>query len=309
MAARPSATVSGGRKPASTDASATSHGPFGVATPFGYEWNLPPHNWSLPVKPVAVDNIAGNFMGAVPDNTRRGRMWFFQSAGDINKVGVTNSKTSVNSAAAATVTDPNDPQFGGHYNFGFQFLWNPNTISSSVNMNTDFTPGTGDIFKAVAGAYPSQETLTFTITIDRTNDFACFKPDFGAVSLDAVTKYYGNFYTKAKQPPLLSQVSDMLSQGTMSDIEYLFKTQNGYGTGSGKDFWSNLLGKPTADVGYMIPNLVALQLGPDESNLSYVGFMNNLNINHTAFTEKMIPIRSDVTIQFSCFSGSGVASA
>lgn len=273
-----------------------------------YEWNLPPHKWSVPVKPQSIESLVPSsgatttaYTGSslstttanLPDNVRRGRLWYFAGSASISKVGVTKK--------ASVITDVP----GISYTYGFQFMWNPNAISYGVGINMDFTPGTGDVLKAVAGAYPSQETVNLTLTIDRTNDFACFKAAKSLSDAD-VSPYYGDFYPGAKQPSLSKQVKEVMTKGTMHDIEYLFKSQNGYSETD--PFYTNLLKRKTADVGYLTPNLVAMQLGPTMNSLSYVGYLNNIQINHTSFSEGMIPLRSEVTITFACFSGSGLTS-
>ena len=275
-----------------------------------YEWNLPPHKWSLPVKPQTIESLVSSsgpsvtaYQGSslvtssplLPDNLRRGRLWYFAGSADISKVGVTKK----------TTTDTSQPT--ASYTYGFQFMWNPNAISYSVGINMDFTPGTGDVFKSVAGAYPSQESVTLTLTIDRTNDVACFKNAQTSLTDAYVSDYYGSFYPGAKQPSISNQVKEIMKKGTMHDIEYLFKSQNGYSETD--PFYTNLLKRRTADVGYLVPNLIAMQLGPTLDSLSYVGYLNNIAVNHTSFTEGMIPLRSEVTITFACFSGSGVQSS
>ncbi len=269
-----------------------------------YEWNLPPHKWSLPVKPQSIESLVPSagaltstrngplYSPPLADNIRRGRIWYFAGSADITKVGVT-KKAKVDQSLP-----------GASYTYGFQFMWNPNAISYSVGINMDFTPGTGDVLKAVAGAYPSQESVTVTLTIDRTNDFACFKNTADTLTDAYVKGYYGDFYPGAKQPGMATQVKEIMKKGTMHDIEYLFKSQNGF---SATDpFYTNLLKRRTADVGYLTPNLVAMQLGPTLDSLSYVGYLNNVAVNHTTFSEAMIPLRSEVTITFACFSGSGL---
>jgi len=92
----------------------------------------------------------------------------------------------------------------------------------------------------------------------------------------------------------------------MADLEYLFRAING--GGSGDKQWTTLLGKKTANVGYLQPTLLGIALGPNtHNNLSYVGWVSNISINHTAFTERMIPIRTQVSLSIECFSGSGIS--
>jgi hypothetical protein len=71
-----------------------------------------------------------------------------------------------------------------------------------------------------------------------------------------------------------------------------------------------MLGKKTADLGYLQPTLLAFELGGDTNNfssmnsLSYVGWASSLSINHTSFAENMVPLRTVVSISFDCFAGS-----
>jgi hypothetical protein len=97
-----------------------------------------------------------------------------------------------------------------------------------------------------------------------------------------------------------------MDKGTLADLEYLFKTINGAGAGKEKD-WVNLLGRKTADIGFLQPVLVGMQLGPTIDSLSYVGWITSLSVNHVAFTESMIPIRTMVTINMQTMTGTGIA--
>jgi hypothetical protein len=74
------------------------------------------------------------------------------------------------------------------------------------------------------------------------------------------------------------------------------------GSGQGNQLWTNSLGKKTADVAFLAPTAIALQLGPTVNNLSYVGWVNRLDIVHNMFTESMIPIHSEVTVSLTAFS-------
>ena len=51
--------------------------------PDNFKFNLPPHSWSLPVRPqVVVPGVtAGSDNGLIKHGLRRGRLWFFDNAG------------------------------------------------------------------------------------------------------------------------------------------------------------------------------------------------------------------------------------
>ena len=266
----------------------------GSTQPIGYKFNLPPHNWSLPLRPVTVDS---NTVGSTIDQAafhglRRGRLWYWVGANDISSSGYTTT-------SGLNLVDTT---------WGFQFLWNPTTISTSVARNMDITPSSADTLRVVAGVFPGQETVSLSIVIDRTNDFACIKADnsTGGDASKFTTYYTASYPGASTKQSVPGQINKLMSQGTMADLEYLFKAINGSGNGTLE--WTNLLGKKTANVGYLAPTLLGIQLGPTIDSLSYVGWASNISINHTAFTEDMIPIRTEVGISIQCFAGSGLQS-
>ena len=190
--------------------------------------------------------------------------------------------------------------------WGFQFLWNPDTFNVALNLNTGVTPSSADRGTTIRGAFPGMESLSFSIVIDRTNDFACFRalPPLPSI-LTQYKKFYGTKYPEAsKEERFEDQLAELIRLGTMHDIEYLFKVING-DLLIGQSELTNLLGKKTADVGFLSPAKVAIQLGPTLDNLSYVGWVNSLSISHTAFTEDMIPIRTVVGFSMSVFASAG----
>jgi hypothetical protein len=264
----------------------------GTTQPIGYKFNLPPHDWSLPLRPGTVDP---DFVGKTSDSffhgLRRGRIWYWAGANNLNPPSTGTTTGTVD------VVDTD---------WGFQFLWNPSSISTSVSRNMDITPSSADALRVVSGVFPGQETVNINIVIDRTNDFACIKAEAASFHGDFI-KYYNSLYPGASTSQNMSgQITNLMNQGTMADLEYLFKAING--SGNGQLQWTTLLGKKTANVGYLAPTLLGIQLGPTLDNLSYVGWISNINLNHTAFTENMIPIRTEVGISIQCFSGSGLTS-
>jgi hypothetical protein len=310
----------------------------GIKVPLNYRWNLPPHVWSLPLRPETL--YAGEFTAAPRNGVfstnvgahsvktyssyhgmRRGRMWFYNGGGAINKVTDTGEVTTVGSAIAggnvkdaqgntvtASVAVKGAQELSTDNKNGFQFLWNPESFNISVERNMDITPSSADRFRAVAGAFPGQETLSFTIILDRTNDFIAIKglyKDKPYLLSSIASMYTGNDYPGAYAENFDTKIKELMRLGTGHDIEYLFRMINGRGLGDGSTFkeWQNLLGKKTADTGYLQPNLVAIQLGPDLDSLSYVGWVSNLNITHEKWTQMMIPLKTTVTFSMACFTG------
>lgn len=298
----------------------------GNLPPENCDFNLPPHAWSLPVRPLEVLRTGGdgnlfvnnNSLGNSLHRERRGLIWHWDSGGLVSQTDA-EGNTQTASQEQKTYDSKNTSKIGArsganNYNWGFQFLWNPETIQTNIERNMDVTPSSADRFRSVAGAFPGQETYSFTITLDRVNDFACIKewaknPTKLPFEID---NYYKHGYGIDAADVRLKKLKDLAEYGTMADLEYLFKALNGDGAGSDpKDRtkkWTTLLKKPTANIGFLSPSLLAFRFGPDATkSLSFVGWIVSLNINHIMFTETMIPIRTTVSFSCSAFAGSTIA--
>jgi hypothetical protein len=298
-----------------------------IPSPEGYSFNLPPHNWSLPTRPqdVIPGDVGGQ--GYAFHGNRRGRIWYYDNAAstvELNRVtgeAITTGEKRQKETGSKNFKATGQSIVGDStYKYGFQFLWNPESVSVSVNRNMDITPSASDVYTSVSGAFPGQESVSFNITLDRTNDFAClrnFYHNAGTLNdgnyIDFV-QYYANGgkHPLAKIEDWSLQIKKLAELGTMADLEYLFKAINGDGKfgNQAADGWVNMLGKKTADLGYLQPTLLAFELGGDTNNfssmnsLSYVGWASSLSINHTSFAENMVPLRTVVSISFDCFAGS-----
>lgn len=309
----------------------------GVVIPSDYKFNLPPHQWSVPLRPRETTNKYVPKKGALDDlqatyykspvtgNTvelyqvqngnladtqetfhglRRGRMWYYLD----NELGsYINAGKTVAEAKAAVWADakkagklPNSDT-----KWGFQFMWNPTEIATSVNINMDVTPSAADRFRAMTGVFPGQESITINVMLDRTNDFACAKGS-SITNADNYAKYYLNRYPMEGKQSFSEQFDALMRLGTMADLEYLYRTVNG--TGFSGSQWTNMLGKQTADIGFIQPSLIALQLGPNKDSLSYVGWLNSISVNHSSFTETMIPLRTTVSMTIQAVTGTGQSS-
>lgn len=300
--------------------------PLPPGNPFEYDWNLPPHKWSLPTLHTVVneDHYKSNKIPApkvANDSYRRGRLWW-KANPDISVV-------SGNAARTQTKTTVGD--VGRKY--GFQFLWNPESFGTSVSVQLDATPTVQDRFLGVSGAFPGTEAISFVVRIDRTNDFACAATLLNRLNVDlkrrntaapsafseADVKEFASFYTSTNsfqvQPGntqranIGAKLVDLLQRGTLADIEYLYKAINGAGPGganeAGKTIeWMNGRGIKTADIGWLMPTLLHVDIGP----LSYDGYVTALQVNHTYFTPDMIPLRTDLNISLNVLATAALTS-
>jgi hypothetical protein len=296
--------------------------------PNKYKWNLPPHKWSMPLRP-APDKFAagdkGRMRKPVSDAYRRGRIWWKANDPTV-QVFSSDKRGAVDKTAKLNLQDSEARRYG------FQFLWNPETFGTSVAVQMEATPNANDRFLAVAGAFPATETITFNIRIDRTNDFACAagatgrptqiaKVGTGVIADNWVTKDYArrfkDFYatptsffagSDVNEELFVNNIVDLLQRGTIADIEYLYMAINGPGPGTQNALsvgnkWINSRGIATADIGFLMPTLLNIDIGP----LSYQGYVTNLQVNHTSFTQEMIPIRSDLTISLNLLATVGLS--
>jgi hypothetical protein len=185
----------------------------------------------------------------------------------------------------------------------------------------DVTPSPADKFRTVIGAFPGMQNYSMTIMLDRVNDFACLKSIAGPKkSVDAAGRsrasgpnfstahQYYKYSLYDKSPEELNQQLYELSRlGTNADLEYLFKAINGDGPNN-KGGWKTLLNKKSADIGFLSPTLMAFRLGPSsDESISFVGWISSLSVNHVYFTEEMVPLRTQVTLQCQAFAGSSLA--
>lgn len=283
-----------------------------------YQWNLPPHQWSLPFIPGAdINNMPKGFRKTPSDDRyRRGRIWW----------KATDTTMTTTDGNGKTISIDNSDR-----KYGFQFLWNPESFSTAVSVQMDATPQIQDRFASTVGAFPATETITLTLRIDRTNDFACANAYFKRptnITQDTTNSGKNNFITNkdvsrfikyyqnsgsfnsallkaGKKTTVEQKLVDLFQRGTLADIEYLYKSINGPGPSGGsssKDYWKNGRGIITADIGWLMPTLLNVDIGP----LSYVGYVTSMSVTHFGFTPDMIPIRSDVNISLNLLATAGL---
>ena len=260
-----------------------------------YKFNLPPHKWSLPLEPDAVSPDTVVHREDSHHATRRGRIWYYN--GYVGPTSAPDYKTT------GIYTPPAGAK-GSSNKYGFQFMWNPETFSQNTAVNMSITPNASDPTLALTGFAAANSTISFTLRLDRTNDFACAKnlvsgPQNAPLTDVAMEKYQRYLASLSDIVPFYSvgnlttntvdiieeNISNLLSYGTESDLEFLYRTINGSG-------WTGIGGRQTSNIGYLMPSLIRLDLG----NQKFVGVVSDIEVNHLAFTRDLIPIRTDVNV-------------
>jgi hypothetical protein len=295
-----------------------------------YQWNLPPHTWSLPKDPSEVNPGFVNKQEGSLHATRRGRIWYYngyvgknsQAQYDYNNTG------TFSAAAGASKTPPP----GTVNKYGFQFIWNPETFSQNTAVNMAVTPSYTDPTVTLTGFAAANSQMTFTIRLDRTNDFASIKAENLSTTLSTTQQTPADIQLAAANAALyaagkVSQQDISKTQSVTAGVVEAHGLANyykvgqpikggessanninqkivdllNYGTESDLEYlyktingdgWTGIGGRDTSNIGYLMPALIRLDLG----NQKFVGVVSSVSVNHLAFTRNMIPIRSDVNI-------------
>jgi len=176
-------------------------------------------------------------------------------------------------------------------NYGFQFHYNPGSVSMDYGAAPpqDITLQTSGREKYnTYGPRSGTGTISFQLILNRVNDMKYF--DVKTQKLKAGVQR-GAFTGRL---PDNRELSDIYNRGTMYDMEFLFRTLLGFqhesALGRGMS-WDN----KTADLGFLGAKPVELHLG---KSLRYLGRVTGIQINHVLFTERMVPMFSEVGITF-----------
>lgn len=265
-----------------------------------YKWNLPPHAWSLPVEPSDINTLMSPTRGDDHHSSRRGRIWFY--------VPYTAPVVQKPHPKSLIKEDSNTHElFQSKDTYGFQFLWNPETYSQNTAINLGITPNSADPGLNLTGLVNGSSQISFTLRIDRSNDFACAKGMFLPYALTSIdnarnkdqkvqpgnsnAKPFVKFYSRGHAPysaptetEITTKIKELMRYGTEADLEYLYRVING-------DNWKGI-GRNTSNIGFLQPQFIRIDLGQNK----FTGMITGINVNHLAFTRDMVPIRSDVSL-------------
>jgi hypothetical protein len=193
--------------------------------------------------------------------------------------------------------------------YGFRFLYNPKEVSMGWStqgfVDPEFVPQDEalPISTNMTASY-----VTFSLVINRIEDMNFIDKNgfvsaqakkFSATTqapigdLDPAQRnriYTANFIANSPYPDSMSleDLKEIYEKGTMYDLEYLFKTINGPAA-----TFTNKYGIQTADRSYMRLAILELHLG---NSMRYRGRITDLEVNHTIFNSRMIPLFSTVRI-------------
>ena len=176
-------------------------------------------------------------------------------------------------------------------NYGFQFHYNPGSVSMEYAgpPPVDVTLQTSGREKFnTYGPTSGSGTIGLQLVLNRINDMKYFDIRTGRLKAGVPRNAFSG------RLPDDRELKDIYERGTMYDMEFLFRTLLGYqfesSLGRGMS-WD----KKTADLGWLGGKPVELHLG---KSLRYLGRVIHVQINHVLFTERMVPMFSEVGITF-----------
>ena len=316
--------------------------PAKPSSPHEYRWNLPPHKWSLPVLPSSDPNFMPTGYSRPPsqDRYRRGRLWWrandpnlsigtsteydkntaLGKAKDNNKYGFQflwnpekfTTAVQVNMDATPSA---NDRFIGGPGYFPATEVF---SMTIRIDRTNDFACAASMFDRPTWSAPPTLLTRDSGLSQDTINlanqgliaaNFAKHQNFVDKSQVAKFVKYYrvnGSFAQDESDASIQEKLIDLYQRGTLADIEFLLRAINGAGPGSSKNgkpvTWTNGRGIATADIGFLIPTVLNIDIGP----LSYQGYVTSMTVEHGAFTQDMIPIRSDITVSFNLLATVGL---
>jgi hypothetical protein len=222
--------------------------------------------------------IAGNSPRAVKEATD---LWQAQTGAHKGMIVTSAATVQAWNSGSQKPTSANQ---GDNHNYGFQFMYNPGSVSMSyyTSPNIDVTLMTSgqDLFN-LSGVSNSQGSVTFQVIINRIFDMQYFNR-FGIPRDNAALAY-------SKPPQTSQEWRELYEKGTMYDVEFLLRTL------MGTTMSSYLRGINTADMGWLPAIPVELHLG---KSLRYLGTVNDIQLNHTIFDERMVPLFTTCQISF-----------
>jgi Lysozyme like domain len=154
--------------------------------------------------------------------------------------------------------------------YGFRFLYNPTTLSGTVNVGTDFIP---DPTSSIGGMLQTGiEQIQITQLL-----------------INRMPEVQGRAQPEDYAPLKVTgaEMKEMRERGTHYDIEFLYRVANGVHYTDSRQL--------TGDIGILLPNPCELHLGPYRSR----GALFTVSVTDQMYSADMVPMLSYVNITFS----------
>lgn len=168
--------------------------------------------------------------------------------------------------------------------WGFQFMYNPTTISytNSANTNIDYT-NNQDVALLLTGS----QQFTISLLLNRVTDMGVVQPIARKYKKNQIMIVdTGENYNRKLDA---NEVQQLAARGTDFDLEFLYRVLNGDPLSSPQSDFD------TSDFGYISGMPVWIRLN---NQMRYKGTIGAVTVNHVMFTRAMVPIMTEVSISF-----------
>ena len=178
--------------------------------------------------------------------------------------------------------------------YGFKFLYNPTEVNMGWGMLEGVDPnvirsGAAGNLAPISGVGLS--TIDFTLLLNRIGDM-----DF--LDENGLAPGENNPYSGVNTLSRVEDLKTIYKKGTMYDLEYLFRVINGPNA-----IHQTILNGKSADWGFLIGSQIELFLG---DGLRYLVRLNGINVSHTIFNDRMVPVLSQVSLSCGRYNDVGL---
>jgi len=227
------------------------------------KFNPPPHRSSRPTSPMLFPtNMGGHASNIRETNSRIANAEKFNNRGFIYE-------------DIDTAQDKYHQPKTRKNLWGFEFMYNPETISHSLilNGNIDYTNNL-DVANQLSGS----QIFSLTIRINRVGDMNALHKKTSAGTSEGYPR-----------PLTAAEIKGIQTRGTEYDLEFLYRVVNGDPTDlPGKSAYSS-------DFGFISGIPIWIRLN---NQMRYKALLQGISVNHTMFTPSMIPTMTQVDLQF-----------
>lgn len=217
-----------------------------------------------------------NYRGAVDDAGDEDGLWITGLANNLS-----------NLEPEETRWEKNQSLLLDNRSYGFRFHYNPSTIAMSAGVSTDVNPALIISERTTWTPITPPEnpaTIGVTLYLNRIEDMSFFKKTNGGYRW-ATNNRQGVYDGR---PPSAAEIEGIMTRGTEYDLEFLFRTI------LGRPYPTLLRGR-TADIGLIWGTPVQLWLS---RAMRFKGRVTGLSWNHRSFNRFMVPMWTEVNIQF-----------
>jgi len=228
------------------------------------KFNPPPHNSSRSTSPLLYpSNLGGHHSKIDQTNSRIANAEKFNNRGFIYQ--------DLDSAYG----DNGKPKAKKNL-WGFEFMYNPTSITSTDQANTaiDYTLQDASFANLLTGS----QSFTISILLNRVGDMAALHK----VTQAGTSQGY-------PRPLTAAEIKGIQTRGTEYDLEFLYRVMNG------EPATTPSMDMKSSDFGFISGLPIWIRLS---NEMNYKGVIAALNVTHAMFTPSMVPMMTQVQITF-----------